>query len=284
MSEKKIFIKLTGGLGNQLFQYYFGQRCAAECASRVFYDTSWFQGRKKTHERLRLDDLNLPWAKIEENDLKMPFLYTNKVLKRIPFPTKIKYINERSLEQIDYVNSKKSIYFDGFWQIEAMYSKARLLVTAEISGNLEKIFPSKNLDCDLNYSASIHIRRGDYLTLKNHNPQSVEYYLRSIEQAKIRKNIKTFYIFSDDPRWFIGKIQRQGCEFIDGSALGKNYDLAEFDLIRRFKNHIISNSTFSWWGAWIGSTQTDGLICYPRGMDKKFIPKHPKEEWTEIDD
>jgi hypothetical protein len=164
-----------------------------------------------------------------------------------------------------------------------MYAEARPLVTAEISGNLKKIFQNKNLDCDLNHSASIHIRRGDYLTSNYHSPQRVEYYLRSIEQAKKKKNIKTFYIFSDDPQWFMGKIQREGCEFIDGSALVKNYDLAEFDLMRKFKNHIISNSTFSWWGAWIGGTQTDGLICYPTGMNKNLIPKYATEEWTEID-
>lgn len=278
--NKKIIIKLIGGMGNQLFQYYFGWKCAKFYGCQVQYDASWFKDRKKPHERVRLNDLGLDWEVQPDKGLLFKWAYTNRYGKRMPLPRNIRYINEKNAISLDNIRIKNGAYFDGFWQKEHIYSDMRSVITNDICAKLDKKYDSAAVEIEGENCASIHVRRGDYISSKDHFAQPREYYIKSIEILIKSKNIKTFYVFSDEPSWFFDNIYVEGCVFINVSDVELGSDIAEFNIMRKLKNHIISSSTFSWWAAWIGSYKTNGIVCYPSSLPKDLVPARSEETWV----
>ena len=96
---------------------------------------------------------------------------------------------------------------------------------------------------------SLHIRRTDYLVNPNHPVQPLDYYKEAL--SKLDKN-KTVIIFSDDAEW----CQQQEMFSDDRFVISQDSD-ADFDLclMSMCTNHIIANSSFSWWGAWLGRSE-----------------------------
>jgi len=106
-------------------------------------------------------------------------------------------------------------------------------------------------------TCSVHIRRGDYVSSSTHDTCDINYYNRAIEYIKCKKVIDNFIIFSDDINWcktqfpsnFIF-IENNLNEIGSGSIHRENNsDIEELFLMSMCKNNIISNSSFSWWGA-----------------------------------
>tara|TARA_B100000902_G_scaffold59643_1_gene66740 strand:+ start:21363 stop:22220 length:858 start_codon:yes stop_codon:yes gene_type:complete len=104
----------------------------------------------------------------------------------------------------------------------------------------------------INDPISIHVRRGDYLTNPNHSALDIQYYERSIDYFGKNKN---FIIFSDDILWCknVEIFQNENIFFADDFTGGKEQlDMCLMSLCDR---HIIANSTFSWWGAWLSNQE-----------------------------
>jgi len=109
---------------------------------------------------------------------------------------------------------------------------------------------------DFNKAASIHVRRGDYLTNSNFNILNMEYYKNSIEKFK-KYGINKFIVFSDDILWCRESFLGEDFVFIDGEK-----DYIDLFLMSMCNYHIIANSSFSWWGAWLNS-KYDKKVAYP---------------------
>ena len=96
---------------------------------------------------------------------------------------------------------------------------------------------------------SLHIRRTDYTVNNNHPLQPISYYEDALKLFD--KNVQIL-VFSDDPQW----CQEQGL-FADDSVMISEGNDADIDLCLMTKcdYHIIANSSFSWWGAWLGDSE-----------------------------
>lgn len=110
-------------------------------------------------------------------------------------------------------------------------------------------------------TCSIHVRRGDYLHPEQQNCQGV-LELNYYEKAKQIMGDKKYVIFSDDIAWCRDNIDG---EYIDGEL-----DIIDMFLMSLCKNHIIANSTFSWWGAWLNKSANH--VIAPRQWFKNTIP------------
>jgi hypothetical protein len=109
-----------------------------------------------------------------------------------------------------------------------------------------------NLDKEV---ISIHVRRGDYLYLQSHHPTpSLEYYREALDKFP---NVPVL-IFSDDPDWCLNQTLFDDDRFLISQSNSADFDLC---LMSMCKYHIIANSSFSWWGAWLS------------GSDKVIAPK-----------
>jgi hypothetical protein len=228
-------IKLMGGLGNQLYQYAFGQVQKAN-GIEVAYDRSWFDCRQKGSPReYHLDkyDIEVPFS---------PFLNQQEIHEKGYEPT---------LLTIDNCN------FWGYWQYLSYYQPIlkglqSTLKVKECFYTIEYINLLKQAENRV--VTGIHVRRGDYLTTTGFKTLPFSYYFQALQEM----NSDLIYIFSDDLPWckvhFRQVYFKAKLVFIDLS------DFLTWDLMRRCQNLIIANSSFSQWAAFVNEN-----------IDKKII-------------
>ena len=126
----------------------------------------------------------------------------------------------------------------------------------------------------LNNTVSIHVRRGDYVHLPNHYPiQSVEYYQRAYEIIG-DKNINVV-IVSDDISWCKENLSFNNTHFIENET-----NITDLYIMSLCKHNIMSNSTFSWWGAWLNNNPNKKVI-QPSNWFGPSLPLSPDEIYCE---
>jgi hypothetical protein len=125
-------------------------------------------------------------------------------------------------------------------------------------------------------AVSIHVRRGDYVQHSNSFPPITKEYVSMALTKVPTANISRFIVFSDDITWCRETWSNQ-FEYAEG-----NNELKDISLMASCKHHIIANSTFSWWGAWLGHNP-DKIVVSPSannwfgpgftgGIPKDLIP------------
>lgn len=123
----------------------------------------------------------------------------------------------------------------------------------------------EQIDNDEN-AISIHIRRGDYLEPKHWKTTGsvcqLPYYLNAIAEINKRATQPSYYVFSDDIAWAKENLSLQGATFIDWNKGAESWQ--DMMLMSHCRHHIICNSTFSWWGAWLN----------PRKNKTVIVPEH----------
>jgi hypothetical protein len=151
----------------------------------------------------------------------------------------------------------------GYWQSEKYF--------ADIADQVRKEFylPKSFFDDDM---VAVTVRRGDYLLLPEvfHNLGN-DYYLEALEVFPDH----TVVVFSDDPAWCIDNL-----EWAD-YVMPCNPAVTDLSLLSSFKNHIIANSSFGWWGAWLanGNTVVSPRNWFTNGLDTTdLIP----DRWIRI--
>lgn len=137
-----------------------------------------------------------------------------------------------------------------------------------------------------NNSVSLHVRRGDYVNIPETSyyqfggVATTEYYNRAIGEMKAKYPDCHFYVFSNDIAWCKENFGSNEFSYVDCNSGKKSW--RDLYLMTLCKHHIIANSTFSWWGAWL-SSQKDGVTLHPKWFirdveTKDFYP----ETWKEI--
>ena len=109
---------------------------------------------------------------------------------------------------------------------------------------------------------SVHVRRGDYVTnphaARYHGMPGVDYYERALSEISAAEPDAHFFVFSDDPSWVRDNLTfGQRLTVVDPGR-----DAEDLILLSRCHHHIVSNSSFSWWGAWL-STATGKHVIAP---------------------
>jgi hypothetical protein len=141
-----------------------------------------------------------------------------------------------------------STTLDGYYQTEKYFSHIDDLIR-EIFTFRESVKEESKKFATIENGVSVHVRRGDYLGSPNHHPtQSIEYYNEGISEFGECKN---FYIFSDDPEWCKQNIKIKNSQVIES---GNPY--VDMYLMSQCKGHVIANSSFSWWGAWLSGNES----------------------------
>lgn len=257
-----VIVRLTGGLGNQLFQYAAGLRLAQVNNTALKLDTlSYARDPKRAYA---LDAFQISATLAEASEVAF-FQGREKILRvshwlcqRIPSSLKRwQWIRQPSLYFFpDVLNLNGDIYLDGIWQSERYFCdiapvlRAEFTLNSDITGRNELI--SKEI---LSTSAvSIHIRRGDYVsnpaTRSIHNVCSLDYYERALGLLIDVEPEPHIFLFSDDPDWAHENI-RFPFPFTVVDHNPPNQAHEDLRLMSLCRHHIIANSSFSWWGAWL---------------------------------
>ncbi len=107
-------------------------------------------------------------------------------------------------------------------------------------------------------SVSLHVRRGDYLKIKNINVLDVDYYMKAVDYIKKNVEKPMFYIFSDDLDWCKNNLGfLNNCNYVDLTQT----EIDDLKLMSFCQHNIIANSSFSWWGAWLNQNPKKIVIA-----------------------
>jgi len=269
-----IISKLTGGLGNQMFQYAVGRHLAIKNNSVLKLDISEFRNYK-------LRNYDLSWFNIQENiatfeDLSHVLFPSDKTAHKVTKYIKMKIAN---VQQIQYVKEQDTnfhpeilthndnTYLDGYWQSEKYFSDIEDIIRKEFTVKskpdpINEFYLGEIRDCE---SVSVHVRRGDYVsnptTAQVHGFLGLEYYQKALSIILENTDRPHFFVFSDDPEWAEGNIKTDAPITYVKYNGAKNYE--DLRLMSACKHHIIANSSFSWWGAWL-SPDREKIVIAPR--------------------
>lgn len=296
-------VKLRGGLGNQLFQYAFAKYLRKNFNCTVCLDTSSVE-LNNTTRRFMLDKFDVD-AEIKSLNLKDVFwngilnnenVFFRRVLK---FPLILfspysgffiegrQVYNEQKL--IKSLQKTQSGIFDGYWQnlyyVNAL--KDELKQDLKIKKPILQEFIERNNCLIEKYRTyrriCLHIRRTDFLNAKSvHLSYGNDYYIKAIEKLNINEPA-VFLIFSDDIEWCKKNVNliKQEVVFVDENLLKENRDFDQFMLMTLCDDFIIPNSTFSWWAAWLATTDNKKVVC-PEKWVKNRQSKILVDEWIKI--
>ena len=258
-----IIVKITGGLGNQLFQYAIGRALSLKLDCELVLDTSFYP--QQTLRKYELDKFNIQArlaTKTEINKAGAGHHIIARLIRKLGLTTLLypNYIKE--LESISYVSAidycQAGCYLDGYWQNPNYFEKYKETLCKDFAPitPISK-FAMKWLNkVKTTESVSLHVRRGDYVqnahTNSVHGTCSLEYYRNAIAHMQRQVQAPIFYIFSDDIQWC-----KDNLTFIDNVFFVDDTTSAIDDLMlmKQCKANIIANSTFSWWGAWLNISQ-----------------------------
>ncbi|MCX6296600.1 MAG: alpha-1,2-fucosyltransferase [Bacteroidetes bacterium] len=257
-----IIVKLTGGLGNQMFQYAFGKHLAHKYQTKLKLDISFFESQNLRSYELYVFNINEEIVTVNElnNFFPSPSLnFIKKIFNKIKNNFYgLNYVLEKQFNFTpEILNSSNNSYLDGYWQSEKYFKDSELIIRDCFQFKIASNEKNKSqIDQILSQdSVSIHIRRGDYVsdkqTNKIHGTCDERYYDRAI--FYISENIKTpvFYVFSDDIDWAKKNIEIPFAHHYVENNADCNYE--DIRLMAFCKHNIIANSSFSWWGAWLNS-------------------------------
>ena len=294
-----IIIRLVGGLGNQLFQYALGRHLSLINNQELKIDTSYYSGATPNAQKgirvYGLDNFNISATEASEAELRR----SKKFFKSTLLARGLRKINRmRNFVNCYYMvepenlywkfqpsvlNKKiaKDVYIEGYWQTEKYFIDIEPIIRRELSFkntpdevNMKLINEIKNEN-----SIALHIRHGDNANeyAKAHGVLPLDYYYKAINIIANKIENPSFYIFSDDPEWARENLKLDfQTQYISHNGDIKNYE--DLRLMSNCKHHIIGNSTFSWWGAWLGKKANQIVIApkyYQENHDisqKDFYP------------
>lgn len=286
-----VVVRLIGGLGNQLFQVATGLSVAERLKTILYFDARDYSGTNQdkyySARKLEVDCLRLPSANILRTDFELRRI--KKCSKVFLFRRKLHFIDEKEPSyNSDLAKVRGDLYLNGFWQSELYFKEIRSKILDSFVLSDPTILASLNgivADIKSAPSVAVHVRRGDYVhdkkTAQAHGSCGAEYYFEAVEvlRKRLNKNLKIF-LFTDDIAWcqqvlvpvwsntlIVSKITESMVPFVD------------MYLMSICKAHVTSNSSFSWWGAWLNQENGNLVVCPSRWtLDKRFdhsdrIPK-----------
>ncbi len=264
-----VFMRIGGGLGNQMFMYLYGRNIAEKFNLKLKLDLCF---PTNGHYAFRLDafeNLHYTIAQTEELYFKDPILgwVTNKVNMSLC---------ERQMRPMGKVHIRPINGFIGekFFQ--------------HIKPSVGKIFQFKPLQSiaalhireiirEQPLAVAVHIRLGDYISSaasrRKYSVCNRDYYLNAMELMEDKFESPYYFVFSNDiqlcKQFLINKSQR--IFFVEGC----DTEIEELHLMTLCDHYIIANSTFSWWGAWLGVGADKFVIAPYRWLrDEKQNRKH----------
>lgn len=258
-----------GRLGNQMFQYATGYALARKHNTSIVIPSQEIYGSTNGNQLIKT--FNLKSAHVDGNWKELRFQY-----------------NEPNFSFHDSVlNLPNNTNIVGYFQSEKYFLPYKKdLQTSEFVFKDDIVFKSSPVLDNLLERAngkklcSIHVRLGDYTKLTNvHNNLSLEYYEAAFKQL-VTENTHCL-IFSDDIKLAnkilkkAGYINLENADFVD-----TEYDVTLY-LMSKCDMHIIANSSFSWWGAWLSDSKN---VVAPKKWFEVDGPKHWEDiyckDWT----
>jgi hypothetical protein len=281
-----IATSIRAGLGNQMFQYAAARRLAHHAGGELVLVTDG-------PEPFRLPVWRIQGVTVPAGQV-VPNRRFGLFLGRRPRPGDVPVRQEKLIWDLipqsgtpalaqtqsllfmpELLCWRGHVLLRGYWQDERYFTDIRPLIEDDF--RLRQPLDPRSGDClsriRAGVSAFIHVRRGDYLSPEFADlfgTCSADYYHQAMTMLRARVPAVRFFVFSDDPGWVReNQIGGRDADIIDWNGAAPARDLV---LMRECAHAIIANSSFGWWGAWLGE-RTESVIIAPK-IWFKAVPEY----------
>lgn len=280
-----IIVNLTGGLGNQMFQYAF----VKELQSRGIKAYSNFYQLGKDRDIEKAFDIEP--SKEEKN---VTFFFSKNILFRVLRKLFIVHVIEPpqlySTFDSKYLENRHllPLHYMGTWQSERYFEgiKKRLMGIFQFSTNKLSSHTCKWKDSILSspHSVAVHIRRGDYL-----KPEYVtlfggictlDYYDEALNYIKEKVPHPSFFIFTNDAAWVKSNLNIENSFLVEGNDGEDSWQ--DMYLMSLCRHAVIANSTFSWWAAYICKNEDKIVIAHRKWYNTIEAPDIVPSNWIQL--
>lgn len=284
-------VQLTGGLGNQLFQYAFARSLSQRNNSTLLLDSSQVAKRAdrnnprafKLHE-FQVSAPIVPWM----NGLSNAFDWSGRryALNKPPFSFLrrrafvLSKLSEKSFSfSQTALETLGNVYVTTYWQSPKYFEMIRDIIVAEIQPRKIDSPIHANLATTIAATecpVSVAFRRGDFVNhphhSKFHGTCSLTYYSQAFDNLKRLGFSPHLFVFSDEIEWVKSNIKFPFKHtFMDQEYDRARYDYLDLWLMSKCRHHIIANSTFSWWGAWLSREEGKRVIAPKKWFNDETI-------------
>ena len=273
--EKGIIICLSGGLGNQMFQYALYLYYRSRGISVKIDEITEYAHEKKRKPQLDIFGLQYERASAEEichwtdSYMDLPARIRRKLLGR-----KTRLYTDRQFFDAQVLKLENA-YLYGWWQSEKYFQSVEKQVREAFRFPLKKLTRENEsyLEAILHKeSVGVHIRRGDYLEADElyGGICTDEYYRKAMEEMKRQAPGCHFFLFTNDVPWARRNMAGEGVTIVEGNDEAHGY--MDMFLMSRCKHNIIANSSFSWWAAWLNENPEKRIIAPARWVNGRDMP------------
>ena len=285
-----ILVHLTGGLGNQLFQYAAACSLAHLHGTEVVLDLSFYGHTRRgvTPRTFELDNYPITARLANSRETYWARLSTGKISKIFPVPGPWRVYKENEGVFNDRMLSlPDNSLLDGYWQSERYFSAIPQIIRSQFRYNAAMTSGEENVASIMRNANSvfIHVRRGDYVNNPSTNAMhcvcSLLYYLEAIDTISRRIPDPVFFVFSDDMEWATANLDiKYPCHFMDSGP--KNNACGDLRLMSLCKHGIIANSSFSWWGAWLIDNSAKVIIAPKKWFNTSESDYITPDSWIRL--
>ena len=265
-----IVVEMAGGVGNQLFQYAAARVVADRLETGLGIDVRVC--RAADSRPYGLDAFQIRGSVVPDGDLLG--VHGPKSLRghltrglvtraramlqrpRLAHLTRVVHQGPGYCSELDHVADDS--WLCGYWQSERYFVDAAARIRADLQVKTvspETAAVERQLRA-MAFPVAAHVRRGDYAAVEStrrfHGLLSAEYYRTAMQQIRTVHPRAEFVFFSDDPGWVADNLGRDLSLLV--TANGHERPFEDLHLMTRCRAHVIANSSFSWWGAWLAAS------------------------------
>lgn len=270
-----IILHLSGGLGNQMFQYAFGRANAKKLGADLKLELT--NPTLIIHNGFELERIfNIQASEATQADMQAVLgIYRYRLIRKVFKATSLsKIFQSPCIEEPHFQFSPALLaipdnsYINGYWQSEKYFLEIENEIRSDFAFKLT--MAQQNADVakkvSKSNSVSLHVRRNDFANNSKinatHGLCSLEYYQAAIRYIAERVKQPYFFIFSDDAAWVKSNLKlNYPCDFVLHNQGAESFN--DMRLMSLCKHHIIANSSFSWWGAWL-NPRVEKIVVAPQ--------------------
>jgi hypothetical protein len=241
-----------------MFEYAFGRAVALKNNTELVLDLSQYE--LDPQRRFMLDAFPIR-TRVATPEEVAKLIGRNRLVKKLlPLFGRSRAVHEPQFAFYPpALEAKNPCYLDGYWQSEKYFAditptlRKEFVLRKPLSEAAQKI----TNEMQKGASVSIHVRRGDYSS-SQFALLGAEYYMRAIAKVQETVQYPKYFVFSDNIEWVRKNLVVPDVVFVSGRGLS---DIEELILMSRCAHHIIANSSFSWWGAWLNPNKKKVIIA-----------------------
>lgn len=265
LQEQLVVIQLSGGMGNQMFQYALYLQLKSMGKKVKIDDKTDYRGENRRPIRLGVFGIRyeVP-TELEMLCLTDSFLdLASRIRRKLTGRKTAEYIEKNQLFDPKVLEMDRA-YLVGCWQSEKYFEDIRKEVRRAFTFNTPELSETmKNYERKIKESNSVcvHIRRGDYLELNDiyGGICTPAYYEKAMKQMEEWYSDCHFFVFTNDVSWVKQNYKQDNLTIVEGNDEDTGY--IDMYLITQCKHFILANSSFSWWGCYLSSSQEKKVIA-----------------------